>query len=157
MFLCVLTSFSWLMWVLHSRVPCVPVSAHSRQQAWFPFSDLGQQEYFVLVPGRCCSQHPRPNPTQTQQWNGADSLFGLLLVHLKGKWNCSQWPVAAETLQFSWIYVHNWTVCPDKTTKQAHYDMPRSERTFPWADVGLTLPRSFSLGDNKNKGNSYHG
>lgn len=149
MFLCVLTSFSWLMWVLHSRVLWVPVSQHIRDK--LGFISRPRATGILCFSSRLMlftASKAKPHPSTAVK--RADSLFGLLLVHLKGKWNCSRWPVAAETLQFSWVYVRNWTVCPDRTTKQAHDDMPFSERTFRSVDVGLALP-SFSLGDNKKK------
>lgn len=92
---------SWLMWVLHLRVLRSCSTAHSRQ-ACFSFPDLGQQEYFVLAPGRCYWRHPWPKSIPTQRYLNKLSLW-FAFVLFEGKTNCSWWPTDAKTLQFSWV------------------------------------------------------
>lgn len=146
MFLCVLTNFSWLMWF--STLTCwVPVSQHSWDNFGFHFLTVGGKNTLFQLQVDCCWQHPRPKPNPTWQWIRENSLFGLLLVYLKGEWNSSRWPVAAQTLQFLWVYVRNWTV-----PRQNHKASP-SWHAFLCPDIFLSgcwfcFIQEFALGDN---------
>lgn len=117
------------------------------RQLRFSFPDRGRQEYFVSAPGRLLLTASKAKTQPKRPGIRENSLFGLLLVYLKGEWNSSQWLVAAQTLQFLWVYVRNWTV-----PRQNHNASP-SQRAFLCPDIflcggWLCFIQEFALGDN---------